>query len=229
MIFKDLLKVLEEIKKDLAYIQRLEGRWVREEKRFPLIYEHIVKQRVAFEKEADDILGTQIDGAFLSEYVRNRPGIKVERIKTTQVTPPEERDEEPQAVAEKPEAPKPELPRPEPFEEQAPAPKPPPAEAAEPQPFESAEPDVIDLAGAALQEASAAAAAKLRQDYEEPATQAVSAAEVKQEVKKPATKKKKASSAEPEKSPRTRRGSSRERLRKLASEVLNEVKKSRTD
>jgi hypothetical protein len=206
MNLKELLRVIEDIKKDLDYTRRLEERWASEQKRFPLIYKYIIKQREFFQQQIDGAMNLNVDETQLNEYVANRPGVKVQKLKTAQVAPPREE------LA--PESPPAELPKTE-------------KRVVEETPLEDKMPDSDEEtkdAAKALEEAAAEAARKLRDGAPEPVTQPVSkipkekleAAET--EVKKPTE------TAGEEAKPSTR-----DKLRKLASEVLNEVKRSKTD
>ena len=219
MTLKELLRVIEEIKKDLAYTQRLEQRWVSEEKRFPLIYKYIIKQREAFENQVDKTMTAQIDISNLDEYVKNRLGIKGEKLKTEQVSPPKEEPAEKPApkppMIEKP-APAAKMPEPPRIEKPEPAPAPKPSPAAE---------DKAKTARKALEEAAAAAALKLRDDMSEMATQPVTGPPPKKTMETPEKAPTQTGAAEAE----AQKPSSRDKLRRLASEVLDEVKKSRTD
>ena len=203
MNLKELLKVIDEIKKDLDYTKRLEERWTSEQKRFPLIYKYIIKQREFFQEQIDSSMKTDLDEFKLTDYVKDRLGIRVERLKTAQVTPPAEVTEpEKPAPPPPPKAPKPELPK---AEEPAP-----PAE----------EPDAISdedtkSAEQALEEAAAAAARQLRENALDASTQSIGT-----------DKTAKVESTEPT-DKEEEKPSSRDKLRKLAAEVLDEIKKSK--
>lgn len=221
MILKELLRVVEEIKKDLAYTQRLEERWVSEQKRFPLIYKYIIKQREFFEEQIERALTMKLDDSQLDSYVAGRPGVKIDRIKTAQVTPPREEADEPLTEAPKPVAPtieKPKTKPPVPVKEE-------PAAKAKP---EIERKPVTDEetkdAKKALEEAAAAAALKLRQQAPEPVTQSVAAEKAGVKDEEPAPE----PAGETER-PADQKLSSKEKLRRLASEVLNEVKRSKTE
>lgn len=205
MILKELLRVVEEIKKDLEYTKRLEERWVKEQKRFPLIYKYIIKQRESFQEQIEKAMSINLDESGLDNYVVNRLGIKTQKLKTAQVTPPKEEA-----------APGPEMPR---IEKPAVV----KSEAKEPGPPTDEE---TKEAHKALEEAAAAAALKLREKSPEPSTGPIV---VKKEEKKaeeaPAVKE---IPKADEKPAETEKLSSKEKLRKLASEVLDEVKKSKT-
>jgi hypothetical protein len=206
MNLKELLKVIDEIKKDLDYTKRLEERWTSEQKRFPLIYKYIIKQREFFQEQIDTSMTTDLDEFRLTDYVKERLGIKVERLKTAQVTPPAE-VKEPEKPAPPP---PPKAPKPEPPKAKAPAP-----------PVE--EPDAISdedtkSAEQALEEAAAAAARQLRENALEASTQSIG----KDKTEKVETAAEAAGEAKEEEKP-----SSRDKLRKLAAEVLDEIKKSK--
>jgi hypothetical protein len=208
MTLKELLKVIDEIKKDLDYTQRLEERWTTEQKRFPLIYKYIIKQREFFQEQIDSSMKTDLDDSNLTEYVRERLGIRVERLKTAHVTPPVEEKE--------PEKPAPAAPK---------APKPEPPKAKEPAP-PAEEPDAVSdedtkSADQVLEEAAAAAARQLREDALEASTQAISK-EKPDKAETAGTSAKDADESKEEEKP-----SSRDKLRKLAAEVLDEIKKSK--
>ena len=203
MTLKELLKVIDEIKKDLDYTKRLEERWTSEQKRFPLIYKYIIKQREFFQEQIDSSMKTDLDEFKLTDYVKDRLGIRVERLKTAQVTPPAEVTE-----PEKPAPPPPpKAPKPEPPKAEEPAP---PAE----------EPDAISdedtkSAEQALEEAAAAAARQLRENALDASTQSIGT-----------DKTAKVESTEPT-DKEEEKPSSRDKLRKLAAEVLDEIKKSK--
>jgi hypothetical protein len=209
MILKELLRVVEEIKKDLEYTKRLEERWLSEQKRFPLIYKYIIKQRESFKEQIDKAMTMNLDESKLDEYVVNRLGIKTQKLKTAQITPPkEEPAPEPVEASPAAKAPEPEMPRIE-----KPAVKKPEIE----KPNSLSEEDTKD-AQKALEEAAAAAALKMRGESPEPPTGPIA---TKKEAEKP--------KEEPAPKPAdTDKLSSKEKLRKLASEVLSEVKKSKT-
>jgi hypothetical protein len=177
-------------------------RWVSEQKRFPLIYKYIIKQREAFQEQIEKAMTIQLDESKLDEYVLNRLGLKVERLKTAQITPPKE-TAEPEPLSVK----KPRIERPAP-----------------PEPELEEETKTVEKA---LEAAAAAAALKLRGDAPEPPTQAVSTEKPKEKPKEEPAKK--AAPRLAEKPIETDKLSSKEKLRRLASEVLNEVKKSKTD
>lgn len=208
MNLKELLKVIEEIKKDLDYTQRLEERWTAEQKRFPLIYKYIVKQREFFQEQIEASMKTDLDNTGLSEYVKERLGIRVERLKTSHVAPPAEEKEEEKPSPAAPEARRPEPPRPtEPT---------PPIE----------EPDAISdedtkSADQVLEEAAAAAARQLREDALDASTQSIS----REKTEKVETAD--AAAGAPEEAKEEEKPSSRDKLRKLAAEVLDEIKKSK--
>ncbi len=206
MIVKELLRVVEDMKKDLEYTRRLENRWQSEQKRFPLIYKYIIKQREFFQEQIDKAMMAELDESKLDGYITARPGVKVQKLQTAQITPPkEEPAPEPPAEASKPE-------RPEPKEVK------PPAE--EPAPPGQEEGKIEEKA---IEEATAAAVLKLRDELPEVKTQPV-----KPSPRKKSSARKKIE--EPvEKTPEADRASSRDKLRRLASEVLNEVKKSKAD
>lgn len=202
MTLKELLKVIEEIKKDLDYTKRLEERWTTEQKRFPLIYKYIIKQREFFQEQIDTSMKTDLEESRLSDYVKDRLGIRVERLKTAQVTPPAEVIEPEKPLPKAPEAPQPEPPK-------AKEPVPPPEE-----------PDAISdedtkSAEQALEEAAAAAARQLRENALEASTQSIG-------TDKTAKVEPAESTDKEEEKP-----SSRDKLRKLAAEVLDEIKKSK--
>lgn len=225
MIVKELLRVVEDMKKDLEYTRRLENRWQSEQKRFPLIYKYIIKQREFFQEQIDKAMTSELDESKLDEYVKGRPGVKVQKLQTAQVTPPkEEPAPKPVAAAPNPEPvktetekPKPEKPKPV---EAPPAAKEPAPPVQEPTPPAQEEGKIEEKA---IEEATAAAMLKLKDEEPEAKTQPV-----KSSSRKKSSGRKKIE--EPvEKKPEEDRASSRDKLRRLASEVLNEVKKSKTD
>ena len=157
----------------------------------------------------ESILETQIQGVLLSEYVKNRPGIKVSRLKTTQATPPKEFVSNLEAAVAPAESVEP------------PAPALTDSEVPEPQPLESSGAEAFSIADA-MREATAEAAARLRQKHQDPVTEDLRAASVKDKAGVP-------QAPGDEKSERQGTDSSRQKLRKLASEVLEEVKRSKID
>lgn len=227
MNLKELLNVIEDIKKDLAYTKRLEERWIKEQKRFPLIYKYIIKQREFFQEKIDAALSVGIDLTKLDDYVAKRPDITVQKLKTAVVTPPKEED----IPVQEPKTEKPEIKAPvidksvadsladtARFEDAEPPPPEP-----EPEVPDQVSDDEAKKAEQALEEAAAAAAQKLRTQSQEPATQSV--------ARKIAAEKEKSDSGIMQKPPQEsseNKASSREKLKRLASEVLNEVKKSKT-
>lgn len=233
MILKDLLKIVEEIRKDLAYTQRLEERWTKEQKRFPLIYESIVKQREFFQEVVDKALRAEVDESNLDEYVKNRPRLNVRRVKTVQVSPPGAMQAEKapapktEMVAPAPEAdaPAPE-PAPAPAPEPAPAPAPAPqAEAPAPEPAppepEPSNEERAKTAVAPLDEIVEEAAREVGDKSDEADTRELS-------LEAPAGKKKAAKDAAGKKT-KGAKADTRKKLQKLASEVLDEVKKSKSE
>ncbi len=210
MNLKELLKVIEEIKKDLDYTRRLEERWTTEQKRFPLIYKYIIKQREFFQEQIDTSMKTDLNDSGLSEYVRERLGIRIDRLKTAQVTPPVQKIEE-ERPAPAPAPPQIQIPEPPKVKEPAPAPK-------EPDPISDED---TKSAEAVLEEAAAAAARQLREDALDASTQPIS---------KEMTDKAQAAGAAvktPQEAGEEEKPSSRDKLRKLAAEVLDEIKKSK--
>jgi len=229
MLLKELLRVIEDIKKDLAYTQRLEERWVSEQKRFPLIYKYIIKQREFFQEKIDGAFSIAIEETVLDEYVASRPGVKVQKLKTAQVSPPKE------MVVEKASPAMPETPRVETSKKVV-------QENPENQDAFDAGDVVLDVplveepvkkpdneaveAQKAFEEAAAAAAQKLRNQAPEPPTQTVSKKKTGKTSAPPAAQ----AAPQPQQQTKTTnddKASSREKLRRLASEVLNEVKKSK--
>jgi hypothetical protein len=208
MTLKELLKVVEEIKKDLDYTRRLEERWTAEQKRFPLIYKYIVKQREFFQEQIESSMKTDLDNASLTEYVRERLGVRVERLKTAQVAPPPEEQQVEKPAPAAPEARRPGPPRPK-----------------EPEP-PAVEPDAISdedtkSADQVLEEAAAAAARQLREDALDASTQSIG----REKTEKVETAD--AAAGAPEQAKEEEKPSSRDKLRKLAAEVLDEIKKSK--
>lgn len=229
MILRNLLKVIEEIRKDLAYTQRLEERWVKEKKRFPVIYESIVKQREFFEQVVEKALLVEVDESKLDEYMRNRPRLKVRRMKTAQVSPPTAEQirnaaasmpkTEPVAPAPKtePVAPAPEVETPASVAEPGAAPPAPPeSETPEPSDDEKAK-----TAVAAVDEIVAEAEREVGDKSEEADTRELTLEAPADKEAKPAGSAKKA----PGKSAKGTKAKSRENLKKLAGDVLDEVKK----
>jgi len=72
MKLKELLAVVEEIKKDLSYIRSLEERWQKERRRFPILFEHIRKQAEFFRQKMQTLFEVEVAEASLDEYLRWR-------------------------------------------------------------------------------------------------------------------------------------------------------------
>ena len=177
MTLRELLRVLDEVKRDLDYTRRLEERWVAEEKRFPLIYKHIARQKEFFQEQIDKVMIVDIDDQKVDNYVRARLGTEAPRPATSQVAPAKE------APASEPEA-------------------------------------LAKTSPIAAEPAPALAQTKKEKPQDEPQGSPREAAPVAPEAPKPVA------SSVPGK-PADGESASREKLRRLASEVLNEVKRAK--
>ena len=72
MKLKELLAVVEEIKKDLSYIRSLQERWQKERQRFPILYEYIGKQSDFFREKLQTLFEAEMKEESLDAYVKWR-------------------------------------------------------------------------------------------------------------------------------------------------------------
>ncbi|RKY13290.1 MAG: hypothetical protein DRP82_05600 [Planctomycetota bacterium] len=72
MKLKELLAIVEEIKKDLSYTKSLQERWEKERRRFPILYEYIGKQLDFFREKMEKVLEAEVKEESLDEYIRWR-------------------------------------------------------------------------------------------------------------------------------------------------------------
>lgn len=72
MKLKELLSVVDEIKKDLSYTRNFQEKWQRERRRFPILYEYIGKQVEFFREKIRALLDVEVKEESVDEYLRWR-------------------------------------------------------------------------------------------------------------------------------------------------------------
>jgi len=72
MKLKELIALINELKKDMSYTRSLKERWRKEQKRFPILFASIEKQVDFFNKQIETLFDAEIDDKSLSSYIGTR-------------------------------------------------------------------------------------------------------------------------------------------------------------
>jgi len=72
MKLKELIALVNELKKDMSYTRSLRERWKKEQKRFPILFASIEKQVDFFNKQVETLFDAEIDEKSLSSYISTR-------------------------------------------------------------------------------------------------------------------------------------------------------------
>jgi len=72
MKLREMIGLIDSIKKDMSYTRSLQERWQKEKKRFPILYASIEKQTEFFKKQIEALFDAEITEGGLDEYIRDR-------------------------------------------------------------------------------------------------------------------------------------------------------------
>ncbi|MCX7703240.1 MAG: hypothetical protein N2234_03955 [Planctomycetota bacterium] len=72
MKLRELVALIDSIKKDMSYTRSLQERWQKEKKRFPILYASIEKQSEYFKKQIESLFDAEVSDKGLSEYVHDK-------------------------------------------------------------------------------------------------------------------------------------------------------------
>lgn len=72
MKLRELIALINELKKDMSYTRSLQERWKKEQRRFPILFASIEKQVDFFNKQIATLFDAEIDDTSLSSFISER-------------------------------------------------------------------------------------------------------------------------------------------------------------